>query len=52
MVRTGAATCVVPPDAEEPAVVAILQGKDIQELPRTLQELLMDATLPRSWRGS
>lgn len=30
-------------------MVAILQGMDIQELPRTLQELLMDQMLPRNW---
>lgn len=49
VVRSGAATCLVPPDAEKPAVVALLQGMDIKELPRALQELLMAASLPRTW---
>ena len=47
--RTGAVTCSVALDAEEPAVVALLQGVDIKELPRTLAELLMGASLPASW---
>jgi len=49
VVRTGAVTCYVSTDAGEPAAVAVLQGMDIKELPRTLQELLMGTVLPLNW---
>uniref|UniRef100_A0A7S0SAM0 Uncharacterized protein n=1 Tax=Mantoniella antarctica TaxID=81844 RepID=A0A7S0SAM0_9CHLO len=49
VVRTGAVTSYVSTDAGEPAAVAVLQGMDIKELPRTLQELLMGTALPLNW---
>ena len=45
----GALSCFVSPAATAPAVVAVLQGMDAKESPRSLQELLFRRAPPPRW---
>ena len=45
----GAVSCFVSPAATAPAVVAVLQGMDAKEMPRSLQELLFRRAPPPRW---
>ena len=49
VVHRGAVSCFVSPAATEPAIVAILQGMDVKELPPSTQEVLFRRALPPRW---